>query len=94
MYEYRTYRDLLVFYPPGSTSSRTVLYCTVLYCTVTLLVAIFYSYRPGADSVRWEGLCLQQSPEAVRVLVSPRGALGPGGLWFLVMCTLDGPSLA
>ena len=33
----------------------------------------------------WEGLCLQQSPEAV----SPRGALGPGGLWFLVMCTLD-----
>ena len=27
-------------------------------------------------------------------VVSPRGALGPGGLWFLVMCTLDGPSLA
>ena len=47
-------------------------------------------HAPGADSVRWEGLCLQQSPEAV----SPRGALGPGGLWFLVMCTLDGPSLA
>ena len=35
-------------------------------------------HAPGADSVRWEGLCLQQSPEAV----SPRGALGPGGLWF------------
>ena len=31
-----------------------------------------------------------KGPEAV----SPRGALGPGGLWFLVMCTLDGPSLA
>ena len=62
--------------------ATTVRYSTVQYSTVQ------YSFQ--ADSVRWEGLCLQQSPEAV----SPRGALGPGGLWFLVMCTLDGPSLA
>ena len=82
--------ELVVRFPEIAQASSSLLGCCNHHHHHSTDSTDSTEHAPGADSVRWEGLCLQQSPEAV----SPRGALGPGGLWFLVMCTLDGPSLA